>query len=306
MFEQHGLEAPQTVEDVVTAAKTITEGDSGKTAIMLGTTPADPLAREHVEYLGLANGATMFEGTEVSLNSPAAVATFEHYQQLAAASVPGDQDTESTRAAYLSGDAAMVMWSPHLLDEIANLAENFPVSAPEAQDDPLFLAENTAVVGGLAGVDNTEPTTMGSVLAYVGVTGSNTEAAQQYLQFLLSDGYIDTLAMTPEGRTPVRTGTPENPTQYVDEWAALPIGTNPDNQMPLAEAFSEGVVEQISTAANVFSRWGFGTENWATAAAAASQNTVVLDLQQLLPDGDPQAYADSVQAAVEQLHAENQ
>lgn len=217
VFEEHGLEAPQTVEDVVTAAQTIAEGDSGKTGIVLGTTPADPLAREHVEYLGLANGARMFEGTEVALNSPAAVSTFEHYKQLAAASVPGDQDTESTRAAYLSGDAAMVMWSPHLLDEIANLDENFPVSAPEAQDDPLFLAKNTAVVGGLAGVDNTEPTTMGSVLAYVGVTGSNTEAAQQCLQFLLSDGYIDTLAMTPEGRTPVRTGTPENPTQYVDE-----------------------------------------------------------------------------------------
>lgn len=306
IFEEHGLEAPQTVEDVVTAAETIAAGDSGKTAIVLGTTPADPLTREHIEYLGLANGAKMFEGDEVALNSDPAVTTFEHYQQLAATSVPGDQETESTRAAYLSGDAAMVMWSPHLLDEIANLDENFPVSAPEAQDDPLFLAKNTAVVGGLAGADNSDPTTLGSVLAYVAVTGTNTEATQQFLQFLLSDGYIDTLAMTPEGRTPVRAGTPDNPTQYLDEWAELPIGTNPDNQMPLAEAFSEDTVEQISTAANVFGRWGFGTENWATAGAAVSQNTVVLDLHQLLPDGDPQAYADSVQAAVEQLHAENQ
>jgi multiple sugar transport system substrate-binding protein len=306
VFEEHGLSAPQTVQDVVAAAQTISEGDSGMVGIVLGTTPADPLTREHVEYLGLANGAQMFEGTEVTLDSPANVENFTNYQALAEASVTGDQETESTRAAYLNGDAAMVLWSPHLLDEIANLDENFPVTVAEAAEDPLFLAKNTAVVGGLAGVENSEPTTLGSVLAYVCGTGSNAEAAQQYIQFLLSDGYIDTLAMTPEGRTPVRTGTPENPTQYVDEWAELPIGTNPDNQMPLAEAFSDDAVEQISTAANVFGRWGFGTENWATAGAAVAQNTVVLDLQNLLPDGDPQAYADSVQAAVEQLHSENQ
>lgn len=306
VFEEHGLDAPETVEDVVEAAETIAEGDSGKTGIVLGTTPADPLASEHLEFLGLANGCEMFDGDQVALDSDACVTTFEQYQRLANASVAGDQDTESTRAAYLNGSAAMVIWSPHLLDEIANLDENFPVTAPEQQESEGFLAQNTGVVGGLAGVDNDSPTTYGNTLGYVAIQGGNSEAAQQYIEFVMSDGYIDTLAMTPEGRTPVRTGTADDPEQYLNEWAELPIGTNPETREPFLDVFSEDVVEAISTAANNFSRWGFGTENWPTAGTAATQTTVVSELQQLLPDGDPQAYAEAVQAEVEQLQSENQ
>ncbi|UNX53239.1 extracellular solute-binding protein [Georgenia sp. TF02-10] len=306
VFEQLGLDAPETVQDVVEAAQAVADSDLGMAGIVLGTRPADAMARENTEHLSLANGCQMFEGTEVTLDSEACVDAFAKYQALAGASVQGDQDVESTRAAYLAGQTAMAMWSPHLLDEIGNLDANFPVTAPETGENPDFLAQNTGVVGALSGEFNDEPTGFGLTMNYAILNGSASEAAQQYVEYVLSDGYVDTLAMTPEGRTPVRTGTPEEPTRYADEWATLPLGADPNNQRPMDEVYAPEVVEQIVAAANSFSRWGFGTENWATAGAAVTQNTVVTDLGMLLPDGDPQAYAEHVDEAVTSLQAENQ
>lgn len=307
IFEQLDLEAPETVQDVAAAAKAVSESDLGLAGIVLGTKPADAMARENIEHLGLANGCQMFEGGDVALDSEACVDTFSQYQTLAGASVQGDQDVESTRAAYLSGQTAMAMWSPHLLDEIANLDANFPVTAPENGENPDFLAQNTGVVGALSGEFNDgEPTGFGLTMNYTILNGAATDAAQQYVEYVLSDGYIATLAMTPEGRTPVRTGTAEEPTRYADEWATLPLGADPANQRPMDEVYAPEVVEQIVVAANSFSRWGFGTEHWATAGAAVTQNSLVTDLGQLLPDGDPQAYAEHVDEVVTSLQAENQ
>jgi multiple sugar transport system substrate-binding protein len=124
------------------------------------------------------------------------------------------------------------------------------------------------------------------------------------VQYVLSDGYIQTLAMTPEGRAPVRTGTPDDPEQYSEAWAELPLGADPANQKPFGEAYPPEVIEQVVAAANSFSRWGFGTENWATAGAAVTQNALVTDLGQLLSGGDPQAYGQQVTEAVSQLQSE--
>ena len=35
--------------------------------------------------------------------------------------MPGNQDADTTRATYFAGDAAMVIWSSFLLDELAGL-----------------------------------------------------------------------------------------------------------------------------------------------------------------------------------------
>lgn len=301
VFAKLGIAPPKSVQDVVAAATKISKSESGMAGIVLGTKPADGMARETLEHLGLANGCQMFDGNEVALDSPACVETFDAYQKLAAASVKGDQDVESTRAAYLSGKAAMVIWSPHLLDEIGNLDAAFPVTAK----NPDALAENTGVVGALTGSQNSEPTGNGLTINYAILKGAASDSAKKYVEFALSDGYLDTLAMTPEGRSPLRAGTPDDPEKYVKEWGALPLGTDPNNQKPFGKVYGPEVIEQVVTAANGFSRWGFGTGNWATAGDAVTRNTIVADLGQLLPSGDPAAYARHVDEQVSALHAEH-
>ena len=301
VFAQLGLDAPKTVQDVVEAATKISESDLGITPIVLGTKPSDPMARENIEHFGLANGCQMFEGDEVTLDSEACVETFAAYQKLAAVSDKGDQDVESTRAAYLAGKAAMVVWSPHLLDEIANLDANFPVTA----DNPADLAKNTGVVGGLTGTFNDDPTGFGLTINYAILRGAATESAKKYVEYVMSDGYIDTLAMTPEGRAPVRTGTKDDSEAYTTAWAALPLGTDPKNQKPFDEVYGTDVIEEVVNAANSFTRWGFGTDQWATAGDAVTRNTLVTELKRLLPDGDPAAYAKYVDEQVTALQAEH-
>lgn len=306
VFDELGLDAPESVQDVVEAASTIDDSDVGMAGIVLGTQPADPMARENLEHFGLANGCQMFEGDEVALESDACVQTLEDMQTMAEASVSGDQDVESTRAAYLAGGAAMVVWSPHMLNSIAGLDANFPVSAEGVEDNPLFLAENTGVVGGLTGAANDEPTGYGLTMNYGVLQGADTEAARQYIEYVMTDGYIDTLASAPDGRAPVRSGTAENPQEYADAWAELEIGPDGGDRLPFTEAYSDDELEEIIAAANDFSLWGFGTDNWATAGAAMTQNTLVTDYNALLNDGDPQGYAEDIADSVRTLQLENE
>ena len=307
IFEQLGLEAPQSVDDVVAAAETIESADIGIAGIVLGTQPANAMAEENFEHIGLASGCKMFnDAGEVDLESDACVQATAAFQELANASVSGDQDVDSTRAAYLAGQAAMVLWSPHLLDEIANLEPNFPVSAPGVEDDPLFLAKNTGVVGGLTGVHNTNPTGMGLTMNISVMHGADADAAVAYAQYLLTDGYIDSLSMTPEGRIPVRAGNTPGSSEYIDAWADLKTGVDDSHKLALSEAFSSDVVQEVSQAANSFTRWGFGTEHWATAGAVTTQTALVNDLGKLLNGQDPAEYAASIAENVRSLQEENE
>src|SRR5699024_12288385 len=59
------------------------------------------------DALPISNDCQLFTGADVTLDSPECVNALGEYQAIVAESVGGEQDVESTRAAYLSGDAAM-------------------------------------------------------------------------------------------------------------------------------------------------------------------------------------------------------
>src|SRR5690606_8441921 len=78
---------------------------------------------------------------------------------------PGVIDVASSRATYFAGQAAMIIWSPFILDEMAGLRDNALPNCPECEEDPAFLARNS-----------------GFVPAFVGTSG---ESAAQYGQVSL-------------------------------------------------------------------------------------------------------------------------
>ena len=69
----------------------------------------------------------------------------------------------------------------------------------------------------------------------IGVT-ENTEEAKQFVEYWLSDGYIPWLAVAPEGKFPMRRGTQDEPTKYLEEWAALEVGV--DRTAPLSDFYA--------------------------------------------------------------------
>nr|MBA3523133.1 extracellular solute-binding protein [Geodermatophilaceae bacterium] len=254
LFEAAGLDAPETYEDILAAAEAL---DSPEVAGFVGaTTPGDAFTQQTFEHLALANGCEMVdENGEVTMDSDECVAAFQFYGDLIGNySVAGSQDVDTVRAAYFAGQAAMAIWSTFLLDELAGLRNDALPTCPECQADPTFLAENTGIVAALSGPDGDEPAQFGEVSSWAITATASAEPAQQFVEYMLSDGYLDWIAIAPEGKFPVRAGTADNPTEYVDAWTDLDVGV--DTQAPLADFYPQETIDILATGADAFSRWG--------------------------------------------------
>jgi multiple sugar transport system substrate-binding protein len=253
-FDAAGLAPPETYEDMLAAAAAL---DTPERAGFVGaTTPGDAFTQQTFEHLALANGCELVDDEgEVTIDSDQCVEAFQFYQDLIGQySVAGAQDVDTVRAAYFSGQAAMAIWSTFLLDELAGLRNDALPSCPECAGDPTFLATNTGIVASLQGPDGEEPAQYGEVSSWAITSTAATEPSQQFVEYMLSDGYVDWVAIAPEGKFPVRSGTEENPTEYVDAWQGLQVGV--DQKAPLSQFYPPEVIEILTSGADQFSRWG--------------------------------------------------
>ena len=93
---------------------------------MAGTAPADSFTQQTFEQIALANNCQLVnEQADITLTSPECQEAFGYFANLIkTASAPGNQDADTTRANYFAGDAAMVIWSSFLLDELAGLRDD--------------------------------------------------------------------------------------------------------------------------------------------------------------------------------------
>jgi len=255
LFEAGNLPAPDSLEAIERAARTL-HGD-GRVGIVVSTVPDDVFTVQTFEAMALANGCQMVDDDDgVVLDSPECVEVFDFYRRLATDYGPaGAQNVDSTRATYFSGQAAMVVWSSFILDELAGLRNDALPNCPECAEDPTFLARNSGVVTTLTGPRNDEPVQFGEITSWVVTRTAPAEEAMEFVRFMMEEGYVDWLDVTPEGKVPVREGTPDNPTEFVDAWHELPAGV--DTQRPLAELYTPDVIEALSSSPETFSRWGF-------------------------------------------------
>lgn len=297
LFEAAGLEAPETLDDIVAAAEALHQ--DGMNGITMSTDPTGGFTQQTFEYLALANGCQLEIDGEISLDSPECVDAIAKYQQLVQYSPGTVQDVDTTRATYFAGEAAMILWSPFILDEMAGLRSDTVPTCAECVDDPLFLAHNTGLVAALSGGEGTEPAQYG-VPAYFGIgAGADVEAAQQFVAYALGDGYLDYLSIAPEGMFPMRTGTEEEPNSFVDGWAELPIGV--DSKMPFGDIYSAEIVETLVTGAADFQRWGFEAGYGALVASLYTSLAVPQALSQVLNEGmSPEDAAAQMQSDAEQ------
>ena len=248
LFEELGLEPPTDYDKIIKAAQALEE--AGITGIMAGTDPGHPHTQSTLEQFALANGVELMDDEgNITLNTPAMIETIRVYADLMMNY--GPKDTASywlhTRAAYFAGEAGMVSWSPFILDEMAGLQDSILPNCPQCVDDPAYLAKNSAFVSAFSG-PNGGPAQYGKV-NYMGITTSaNTEAASAFVKYWLSEGYLQWLGVAAEGKFPMRTGTTENPTAYVDGWKELEVGVN--RRARLSEVYGGEVLDMIAQGAN--------------------------------------------------------
>ncbi|WP_253908459.1 ABC transporter substrate-binding protein [Arthrobacter sp. H41] len=268
LFDQAGLEVPDTYEAIEAAAQELNSDEMA--GIVAATAPADSFTQQTFEQFALANGCELVgEGGDVTLGSDQCQGAFDFYGNLLRDySVPGNQDADTTRASYFAGDAAMTVWSSFLLDELAGLRSDALPTCPECTDDPGFLAANTGIVSAIQGPDGDEPAGYGEVVSW-NILSDSSPAAEDFVAFMMGDGYQDWLAVAPEGKLPVRLGTAENPTEYSDAWQTLEAGV--DTKALLSSVYPAETLEEITRSTDQFKRWGIPQGQGALAAAIGGQ-----------------------------------
>ncbi len=254
LFDKAGLEAPTTYDKILAAAKKLHDPSKNFFGITAANVPNEVFTQQTFEHFALANGVQLTDDKgNVTLNTPEMIEALKFFAELMKYGPAGKQDVASTRATYFAGQAAMIVWSPFILDEMAGLRKNAFPNCPECAKDPAYLAKNSGFVPAFVGPKGKAPAQYGQV-SLLGITTSAPAEAVDFVKFWLTDGYLDWLAVSPEGKFPMRRGTTEKPTLYIDGWRTLKTGV--DTKAALGDFYSEDVINGIAKGATNFARWG--------------------------------------------------
>lgn len=297
LFDAAGLAAPTTYDAVLKAARAL---DTADRAGFIGATVAgDSFTEQTFEYWALANGCQLVDDSGgVTFDSPQCVEALRTYGQLVRDySVPGSQDVDTTRASYFAGKSAMTVWSTFVLDELAGLRDDAKPSCPECQADPAFLAKNTGIVTALQGPQGTSPTVYGEVTSWVVTAAASTTPAQRFVEYMMTDGYLPWIAIAPEGKVPVRTGTAEDKRRYTEQWSALDVGV--DARAPLSRFYDSSVIGELTKGPTELSRWAIPQGQGDLLGALQGEQPVAEAVNEVSNGTDPaQAARDAAETIV--------
>jgi multiple sugar transport system substrate-binding protein len=300
LFDDAGLSAPRTPEDVERAAKRLQR--AGMAGITLATSD-DSFTAETFEHVALAFGCQLVNGAgHVTLTSPACRRAFDYYVGLARKySLKGPQDVDTTRDAYFAGRAAMILWSPFLLDAMAGLRDEALPSCPECKRDRAYLARHSGLVGPLERPDGS-PAQYGNVSAWGIFDGASLDGAKAFVRYVMSEGYMRWLALSPQGKYPVRFGDRSDPDRYVSDWGRLLSGV--ERKAPLRRFYSAASVRSLSAGVQSFQRWGFEQDEAALIGALEGPQPIPKALSAAIAGRiDPGRAAAQAQIEVEKVKA---
>ena len=253
LFKGKGLPIPDNWDNILKAARAL-HNPPLIWGFEVGTDPGQTYTQQIFEHFALSNGVRLTGPSgNLNLNTPEMIQTLEFYRALARFTPPGNLSWLHTRMDYLSGRAAMVVWSPFILDELSGLRRDQPVVPDIAKGEPGFLARNTGFVTIIHGPKGAAQY---GQINYLGITGdANKKQAKQWVRFLLNDGYLKWLGMAAEGKLPLRKGTKESPSRFIDGWIELEFGVT--TRAKISQYYGMDVVKSIIAGVDGFDRWGF-------------------------------------------------
>ncbi|QDL94660.1 extracellular solute-binding protein (plasmid) [Paroceanicella profunda] len=272
LFEENGLEPPNSYANIEAAIEKLSNPPE-MYGFVAATKIDENSMNQALEHILLANGATPIKADgSVGFDPEKLKEGLEFYKVLAKASPPGDLYWKQSREIYFAGKAAMILWSPYILDELAGLRDSAP---PTITSDPTSreLADKTGIVTTLSGPSNPEGATWAEIKYFGVTTSANADAAMEFVEYAMGDGYAQTLSVGPEGQFPVRRGTEDDPEKFVKEWSELPVGV--DRKAPLADLYPKEVIDELVDGLNTAKRWG--VEEGALATASKIINSGVIN-----------------------------
>ncbi len=253
LFDAAGLDAPNSYANIIAALDKL-HNPPDLYGFVAATKVDEPFMSQVLEHVFLANAVSPVgpNGAQ-ALDVAKTTEVLNFYKAIAKASPPGDLYWDQSRSLYFSGNAAMIIWSPFILDELAGLRDSAP---PTINDDNQSreLASKTGIVTNFAGPSNPAGAAWSSI-NFFGITNdASTDAAIDFVKYSMNEGYTQTLAIAPEGKFPIRNGTADDPDKFTEAWSKLDVGV--DRKAPLADLYPAEMIREIVNGLNVAQRWG--------------------------------------------------
>ncbi len=282
LFEEAGLAAPKSFADIEAAIEKL-HNPPEMYGFVAATKIDETYMMQLIEHISLAAGySPVNDDGSINEDTGALKEVLGFYKTIADASPEGELFWKQSREQYLDGKAAMIIWSPSLLDELGGLRDSAPVTYA-SDTTSKELAEKTGFVTVFSGPGNDAGAAYADV-RYLGITAdANTDVAAEFVEYVVSEGYGDWLSQAPEGKFPVRRGDAAGSTAFEELWATLPVGV--DRKAPLGDIYPKAVIDDIVAGLSVGDRWGVESGNLATASKIVNARVMSQVIRQYV-DGE--------------------
>ncbi len=234
-FEEKSLPPPDTWSRILEAARALHDPSVPRFGIVLGTHPQQLYTQQVFEHVALAAGARLLDDAGRFAAGPRLLQALRFYRELAAFAAPGHTYWREARQYYLTGRAAMIFYSPYIVDDIAGLVAEHQPAVPD-------LAARTGFVAAIQGPGG-RPAAYGEVYALGVLTGARPEA-KEWVAYVLGPVYPDWLSMAPGGKMPVRKDA-------LARWRT----------QALFASYDPGLPDDLAAGFTRLARWGFGAPN---------------------------------------------
>ena len=146
LFDEAGLDAPNSFDSVLAALEKL-HNPPEMYGFVAATKVDENFMSQVLEHVFLANGVSPVGADGFQpLDEAKTTEVLDFYKAISKASPPGELYWKQSRELYFDGKAAMIIWSPFILDELAGLRDSAP---PTINDDPDLkrdLAGKTGIV----------------------------------------------------------------------------------------------------------------------------------------------------------------
>lgn len=247
VFDELGLEPPITWETIQTACESLAGTGNLLYGITLGTDPGQNYGHQVFEQVAISNDAWPFdEEGNVTMNTPEMIEALDFYAGLQDCAAPGPQYWRGARENYELDQSGMLFYSTYIMDDLVDGSGldgggNVEIAVEN-------LAANTGFAPEMQGPNGSA--TYGQLVTLAIMQGAD-PAAQDVVEFFLTDGYADVIALAPFGKVPVLESA-------VEPWKT---------SSPYFENYSDETLEQIANGYDAMQRWLFRSDYDATEQA---------------------------------------
>jgi multiple sugar transport system substrate-binding protein len=237
VFDSAGLNPPVSWEDINAACDALPGVGNLLYGLTLGTDPGQNYPHQVFEQVAMSNEAWPFDTAgNVTMDTPEMVAALDFYTDLQRCAVPGPQYWRGAREAYELDQSGMLFYSTYIMDD---LVDGSGLEAGGSVDITIDdLPGNTGFASQMVGPNGSA--SYGQLVTFGIMQGAAPEA-QAVLEYFMTEGYIDILALAPFGKVPVLESA-------VEEWSTL---------SSYFANYSDATLAQIAGGFDTMQRWLF-------------------------------------------------